>query len=109
VLAGGPGWGAAEVDRAVTASGAPDRILRTGYLPDEVVPALLRSTVAAVYPSRYEGFGLPALEALACGVPLVTTRGTAMEEVAGDAATLVDPGDVAGLADVCLLYTSRCV
>jgi glycosyltransferase involved in cell wall biosynthesis len=100
VLAGGPGWGAAEVDRAVTASGAPDRILRTGYLPDQMVPALLRSTAAAVYPSRYEGFGLPALEALACGVPLVTTRGTAMEEVAGDAATLVDPGDVAGLADV---------
>ena len=99
VLAGGAGWGASEVDRAVARSGVAPRIVRTGYVADEVVPALLRSAAAAVYPALYEGFGLPALEALACGARLVTTSGTAMEEVAGDAAVLVRPGDVAALAD----------
>ncbi|MGO8872777.1 MAG: glycosyltransferase, partial [Acidimicrobiales bacterium] len=99
VLAGGAGWGAAAVDRAIEASGLGRRVVRTGYVPDASVPALLRRSVAVVYPAVYEGFGLPALEALACGAPLVTTSGTAMEEVAGDAAVLVPPGDVDGLAD----------
>jgi glycosyltransferase involved in cell wall biosynthesis len=99
VLAGGDGWGVADVERAIESSGVSPRIVRTGYVADPVVPALLRSAAAAVYPALYEGFGLPALEALACGAPLVTTSGTAMEEVAGDAAVLVRPGDGADLAD----------
>jgi glycosyltransferase involved in cell wall biosynthesis len=61
---------------------------------------LLRSATVVAYPALYEGFGLPALEALACGAPLVTTSGTAMEEVAGSAAVLVPPGDTRALADV---------
>ncbi len=100
VLAGGPGWGGDAVERALHAAGIDGQVVRTGYVPDDAVPALLRHAAAAVYPARYEGFGLPALEALACGTTLVTTRGTAMEEVAGSAALLVDPGDTAALADV---------
>ena len=99
VLAGGDGWGIDAVEGAIAGSGVGTRILRTGYVPDDVVPPLLRGATAVVYPALYEGFGLPALEALACGVPLVTTSGTAMEEVAGDAAVLVPPGDQAALAD----------
>jgi glycosyltransferase involved in cell wall biosynthesis len=99
VLAGGDGWGVADVERAIEISGVASRIVRTGYVPDGTVPALLRSAAAVVYPALYEGFGLPALEALACGAPLVTTSGTAMEEVAGDAAVLVGPGDGAALTD----------
>ncbi|MBV8463726.1 MAG: glycosyltransferase family 4 protein [Acidimicrobiales bacterium] len=99
VLAGGRGWGADAVDRAVADTGSDDRVVRLGYVEDVLVPALLRAATVAAYPARYEGFGLPALEALACGAPVVTTEGTAMAEVTGDAATLVPAGDGAALAD----------
>ena len=99
VLAGQTGWGLAETERALAAARHADRVVRTGYVPDRAVPALLRQAAVVAYPALEEGFGLPALEALACGAPLVTTEGTAMAEVAGAAALLVPPGDVAALAD----------
>jgi len=100
VLAGVDGWGAKEVNAAIAAAGHGDRVVRTGYVPDESVPSLLRRASAVAYPSLEEGFGLPALEALACGAPLVTTTGSAMEEMAAGSAMLVDPGDADGLAGI---------
>ncbi len=99
VLAGGAGWGASQVEEAVAASGMRSRIIRTGYVKDDIIPALFRAAVAVVYPALYEGFGLPALEAMACGAPLITSSGSAMEEVTGDSATLVPPGDVVALSE----------
>jgi glycosyltransferase involved in cell wall biosynthesis len=99
VLAGRRGWGTGPVDQALAASRHRDRIVSTGYVPDAAVPALLRKAAVVAYPSLAEGYGLPALEALACGAPLVTTRGTAMAELSGEAATLVAPSDPDGLAD----------
>ena len=98
VLVGGDGWGAEAADVAIAASGVGERIVRTGYLPDAVIPALYRRAAVVAYPSFEEGFGLPALEALACGAPLVTTTGSATAEVVGDAALRVAPGDVEALA-----------
>lgn len=98
VLAGLPGWGAAGVEAAIARSRAPERIRRLGYVADEAVPALMRQAAAVAYPSLDEGFGLPALEALACGAPLVTSVGTAMSEFAGPAAWTAAPGDHRGLA-----------
>ena len=98
VLAGQVGWGGDDVARALASSHHADRVVRTGYVPERAVPALLRRASVVAYPSLEEGYGLPALEALACGAPLVTTAGTAMAEMALGAAVLVRPGDVDSLA-----------
>ena len=99
VLGGQIGWGLTGIERALAAARHGDRIIRTGYLPDAAVPALLRQSTVVAYPAVEEGFGLPALEALACGAPLITTEGTAMAEVAQGAACLVRPGDDDALAE----------
>ncbi len=99
VIAGRPGWGSDEVDAAIAASPNRARIRLLGYVRDDVVPALFRSAAAVAYAPFQEGFGLPALEALACGAVLVTTAGTPMADVAGDAALIVAPGDPRALAD----------
>jgi glycosyltransferase involved in cell wall biosynthesis len=98
VVAGGRGWDDDAVRTAIERSGVAHRIVRTGYLPDDTVPALLRRASVVVYPSLEEGFGLPALEALACGAPLVSTTGSSIEEFVGDAGLLVPPGDPDALA-----------
>jgi glycosyltransferase involved in cell wall biosynthesis len=98
VLAGLSGWGAGELAAAVAASGVADRILVPGYVAEDDKAALLTGADVFAYPSRYEGFGLPVLEAMACGTPVVTTTGGSLPEVAGDAATLIEPGDTGALA-----------
>jgi glycosyltransferase involved in cell wall biosynthesis len=98
VLAGGDGWGIAEARAAIESSGVATRILRPGYLDDATLAALFRRAEVIAYPSLVEGFGMPALEALASGTPLVTTSGSALEEIVGDAGLLVPPANVDALA-----------
>lgn len=98
-LAGGDGWGAEDVRRAIASSGVATRVARLGYVPAPALPALVRNAAVFAYPSLAEGFGLNVVEGMASGVPVVTTTGSATEEVAGDAAILVPPGDVGALAD----------
>jgi len=70
----------------------------TGYVEEEDLPALYNGADLFVFPSLYEGFGLPVLEAMACGTPVVTSNTSSLPEVAGDAALLVDPYDVEEIA-----------
>lgn len=100
ILAGRDGWGTGPVRDAIAGSGVSTRVARLGWLPAELLPAFYRQAAVVAYPSLSEGFGLPALEALACGAPLVTTRHSAMAEVAAGAALLVEPRDPAGLVPV---------
>jgi glycosyltransferase involved in cell wall biosynthesis len=98
VLAGLPGWGGGEVAAALAASGVAERVRLAGYIPEQDKAALFTGAELFAYPSRYEGFGLPVAEAMACGVPVVTTTGGSLPEVAGDGAELVPPGDPGALA-----------
>ena len=97
VIAGPDGWGTAELARAIDGAAHRSRIVRRGWVaPGERADLLAGATVFA-YPSRYEGFGIPPLEAMTAGVPVVTTRAGALPETVGDAALLVDAGDVDAL------------
>lgn len=77
----------------------PPRVHLTGYVPDEMLPALYTGAIATPYLSVYEGFGLPPLEAMACGTQALTSNRTALPEVVGDAALAVDPYDVDAISD----------
>lgn len=103
VLAGGRGWLSGPFFKAMENSPARDRIILTDYLHDEDLRGLYASCRAFIYPSLYEGFGLPPLEAMACGAPVMASRIPAIEEITGDAAMLFDPKSAEDLAQKILV------
>lgn len=110
VLVGRRGWLADPLFAALERPGSParGRISITGYLADSDLPIVYNGAEALAFPSLYEGFGLPALEALACGLPTLTSNTTALPEVVGDAALMVDPLDTNAIADgLARLLTDR--
>lgn len=104
VIAGASGWGADALDDAIAASPWRQRIVRLGFVDDDPLQRLLERAAVLAYPSVYEGFGFPPLEAMAAGVPVVATAVGSIPEVVGDAALLVPARDsdalAAGLASI---------
>ncbi len=98
VLAGPDGWGSDALERAIGASPFRSRITRAGWVDAGTLGTLLAGAAVLAYPSVYEGFGLPPLQAMSAGVPVVASRGGAIPEALGDAAMLVEVGDRAALA-----------
>lgn len=98
VFAGSDWHGAEAIHAAIQRSPCASDIRRLGFVAEEDLPMLYRAADAFVYPSLYEGFGLPPLEAMACGCPVLCSARGALREVVGDAAVIVDPEDVTGLA-----------
>jgi len=97
VLAGGQGWDTG-IDAALTEVPPHLRVLRPGFVPDGLVPALLGGAAVVAYPAFGEGFGLPVLEAMACGAAVLTTRLLSLPEVGGDAVAYADSPDAADVA-----------
>jgi glycosyltransferase involved in cell wall biosynthesis len=98
VIAGGVGWAYEGVYEAARQAGLAERVAFTGFVDDADLPALYRAATVFAYPALYEGFGLPALEAMASGVPVMASNTSSLPEVVGEVGLLVDPLDVAGMA-----------
>lgn len=101
VIVGGPGWGGEQdvkLLKSLVSLDAGKRIIWLGYLPRDMLAMLIAGARATIFPSLYEGFGLPVLESMALGTPVITSTTSSLPEVAGDAALLVDPYDVHAIA-----------
>lgn len=98
VITGRHGWGEA-LPATLTGSVGPGSVCFTGYVPDEDLPALYSAATAFAYPSLYEGFGIPPLEAMACGTPVVASNVASLPDVVGDAALMVDPRSTESIRD----------
>lgn len=99
VIAGGPGWLADPVHETIRSTHMDAFVHLIGFVDDDDLPALYSSATCVAFPSLYEGFGFPILEAMACGTPVVTSDVSSMPEAAGDAALLVDPYRVPAITD----------
>jgi glycosyltransferase involved in cell wall biosynthesis len=99
VLVGPEGWLMDEIEGAIATSGIAERVRRIGFADDAALVALYGGADAVAMPSLYEGFGLPLLEAMASGAPVLTSNVSALPEVAGEAAELVDPTSVESIAE----------
>ena len=107
-IAGQPGWKESALEPRVNALGLADHVKCLGFVPDAELAALYRRCLAFVFPSHYEGFGLPVIEALASGAPVIASRVTSLPEVVGDAGLLIDPTSVEDLAKaMTLVLTDR--
>lgn len=102
VIVGRKGWVYDPIFAAVDELSLHEDVLFPGFVPDEELPALYSAADVLVTPSFYEGFGLPALEAMACGAPVIVSDVSSLPEVVGDAGVRIDPRDEAGLADALL-------
>ncbi len=107
LLAGGKGWFYEQIFAQVRALGLEEAVLFTGFVPAAELPSLYAAALGFVYPSLLEGFGLPVLEAMACGAPVITSRAPSLLEVAGDAALCVEATDEAALAHALALLVTQ--
>jgi glycosyltransferase involved in cell wall biosynthesis len=98
VIAGGRGWLEDPIHESVRNAHMSEHVHFLGFVEESELPALYSAAECLAFPSLYEGFGLPVLEAMACGTPVVTSNLSSLPEVAGDAALLVDPYDTDALA-----------
>jgi alpha-1,3-rhamnosyl/mannosyltransferase len=97
VIAGQRGWLSGDIERLIRSGEVAGWLRFLGFVPQEELPVIYAGARLFVYPSRYEGFGLPVVEALASGVPVITSSVSCLPEIAGDAADLVHPDDIDGL------------
>jgi glycosyltransferase involved in cell wall biosynthesis len=99
IIGGGKGWLYEDIFAAVDRHGLRDEVRFAGFLPAETLPLWYNSAESFVYPSIYEGFGLPVVEAMACGTPVITSNASSLPEAAGAAAMVINPQDIAALTD----------
>jgi len=106
VLSGQPGWLTQSLQRFLQDYPLKDRILFTGYVPQKDLPLFMNGAEVFVFPSLYEGFGLPVLEAMSCGTPVISSNCSSIPEIVEDAGLLIDPSDPQALAEQ-IIYLLR--
>jgi len=99
VLAGRRHWGVNDIDEQIARLKLGESVIETGFVADDMVPELYRAAEFMIFPTLWEGFGLPLLEAMACGTPVITSNVSSLPEIAGAAAIQIDPLDTDAIAD----------